>query len=715
MHHTHTSELALDSTQDQRLNDLDGRKSGNPGRPPATIPLWLCRIVLILILQIPGSPSIALAEQAPGSGSLILHTPQGNLESVMLDASIELQVQGLLADMSLTQTFRNTTGQWVEGRYLFPLPPDAAVRGISMRVGERVIRGVIQTRADAQSTYDSARSAGHIASLVEQQRPNLFTMRVANIPPGEHVSVQLDVMLPVTVVEQQMQLRLPTTLTPRYTNQATPDTPDLASPFALPAEARGPRLDVSVSISPLPDPASLSSVTVPFQRSENGLQIHGMLMNRDLVLTWQAPLENSTNIHAFTARHAGERYVQLLVNPPARTSPGKRMVRELVIVVDKSGSMAGVSMKAAIEALNFAIDGLTAHDYLNLVAFDDRHFSLFADARQATDAVKQQARRFANHLTADGGTEMGSALDFALRRNLPALTDSGMPPHDETADRLRQVVFMTDGSVGYEDQLLAEIRHNLGESRLFTVGIGPAPNSWFLQKAAEAGRGVSVSIIDEHDVARGITELLAGLIQPVLTDIAIQYPQGVGEIYPRPLPDLYAGRPGSWVARLSRDVSEIIITGKHDGKRWREQLSLPADDAESTSALSNSAPALAMHWTRRKIDSLMDEQRYAADDSLNKQAITRLALEVGLITPYTSLVAREQHPRRPGNQPLATHRVTNLIPEGNRMLTVGMPRGATGVDMLIRLSLLLSVVGLLLLTLSRVGLHQGACTGSRAR
>lgn len=501
-------------------------------------------------------------------------------------------------------------------------------------------------------------------------------------------------MLAVTVIEQKLKLSLPTTLTPRYTNTATPDAQAVSTNFVQPEDARGPRLDVTLTIEPLADYASVTSPTHTLENSASGLIINNTPMDRDIIIQWPAQYLQDTSVYAFVASHDKKRFVQLLVNPPATIDDEVRVPRELIIIVDKSGSMAGVSMRAAIEALNFAIDGLTENDYLNIVAFDDNHYPLFSESRQADQSVKLQAKRFADRLTADGGTEMNAALSFALNAE------------DKKSQPLRQIVFVTDGSVGYENLLLQSITDELANSRLFTVGIGPSPNTWFLEKAAEAGRGISVSIQNEHDVAQSINELLNGLVHPVVTDIAVQYPSGHGEIYPRPLPDLYAKRPGMWVAKISEDVDQIVITGKHAGERWRQTVQLPVNEALDGLALRSSAPAIAMHWTRRKIDALMDEQRYSADQELNKHAITQLAINAGLVTPYTSFVAVELQPVRPIDELLIPQQVANLIPKGNQMMNISLPQGAAGVDTLTILSFLLGIGGLGLFRLSREKSHR---------
>ena len=237
-----------------------------------------------------------------------------------------------------------------------------------------------------------------------------------------------------------------------------------------------------------------------------------------IVLAWPFADGAAPSAAAFSAEHAGERYVQLFMAPPAERT-ADRLPRELVIVVDTSGSMAGLSIEAAREAALAALDGLSPEDTLNLIAFDERTRALFDTPRTADAATLDRARRFLRGLRADGGTEMVPAL----RRALAAPFESDP---DASSAALRQVVFLTDGSIAEEGRLLRLIRRELGRSRLFTVGIGSAPNAWFLDKAAEAGRGTSLAIRDLDDVRDAITALLGRLERPVLTEIAVQFPGG---------------------------------------------------------------------------------------------------------------------------------------------------------------------------------------------
>ncbi len=650
------------------------------------------------------------ASERSSSGVLMLGDGPDSQSAILLNAHMTLAVQGLLADMSLEQTFRNTTGQWLEGQYLFPLPEDAAVRGLTITVGDRVILGQIMPRQQAKQQYTAAKEAGQVASLVEQNRPNLFTMRVASIAPNDDIKIKLDVMLPVRLKDRTLQLILPTTLTPRYTNELTPDAAALDTSFARQTDMRGPRLTLVANIAPLDDLSLLASPTHTLDIAEGDITLTDVPMDRDIVLRWPMPDLAVASGEAFTDKHNGKRYMQVLLSPPGDSSQLPTVSRELILLIDKSGSMAGESIRAAREAIHTALDGLTLDDTFNIIAFDDRTQPLFSSARPAEAGTIAIARRFADRLNADGGTEMLDALRLALtddkddRRYNRVIADSDAGANTNTANgelsadftdrsRLKQLVFLTDGSVGYEESLLKFIKQQLGNSRLFTVGIGSAPNTWFLEKAAEAGRGVSLSIRDNGDVASTVSELLTRLEHPVITDLSVQYANGFGEIYPNPIPDLYAGQPTMILGKISDDVDEIILTGRRAGERWTQIISIPTN-AESG---STQASSLAMQWARAKVESLLDEQRNSVDNERHKETITALAIDVGLVTPYTSFVAFEAEPVRPTLVPGKSVKVASLVPHGNDMQILYLPQGAAGRDMLALLSLVFALCGCSLL------------------
>ncbi len=655
-----------------------------------SVALLLCCIVVSSIAQ----ANVEYSD--PGSGVLVLNHDGGMvLPAMQLDTNIVINAAGLLADVTLTQTFRNERPEWAEGKYLFPLPPDASIRGLTVKVGERIIVGEIKPRATAKAAYEKAKNNGQVASLIEQQRPNLFTANVASIAPQDEISVTIDILLPIRVVEGNMSLTFPTTLTPRYTNTETADADDITGPFTQTTEQRGPRFNLNANIQPLRDNSSIQSSSHILTVDQNRVALSDIPMDRDIEISWPFALGNVEESYTYVSTHKGQRYAQILLIPPAAVDDAVIPARELILIIDKSGSMGGVSIRAAREALHFALDSLSNLDTFNIIAFDDDTYPMFNTSLPVNDKNIAQARRFINRLDAGGGTEMSGALRFALQQNQSAAFDD----YPDT-ERFKQIVFMTDGSMGNEELLLNTIKKNLGSSRLFTVGIGSAPNTWFLEQAAEAGRGVALTIRDEQNVATPLTKLLNDLSTPVLTNIGIQAEAGQFELYPKPIPDLYASSPLMMVAKISDDVDSFIITGQQNQTRWRKSLQLNTEPNDVASD-SDSAPALAMQWTRNKVDSLLAEQRYAADTDMHASVITQLAMDVGLQTKYTSFVAVEAEPVKPSSESMPTQQVANLIPAGNEMLTIAMPQGAAGTDTLLWLSALLSLFCMAIIKLAR--------------
>ena len=657
------------------------------------------------------------AATAPGD----LPTGRGvasEVDAIALDSSFELEVRGLLAELRLVQRFENGTAHWRDGRYAFPMPEGATPLGLEIRTGGRTIRGAVMEREAADGAYRAAAAAGQVAAVVDRERPNLFTVRVASIAPGARVSVALDVALPVEVEDGAYRLALPTTLVPRYVNEDVTDPAAVVSPVLPATHVRGPRVRLEARVAGR-DPGTLASPTHRLTVDGDGVVAEAPA-DRDLVLRW--PLGGAGprgELHAVA--HAGHRYVQLLLEPPgesgadatdgagaAANDPPPRP-RELILVLDRSGSMAGEPIRAARAAAEAALDRLRPGDTFNVIAFDDGLAWAFDASRPATADALASARRFVRGLDADGGTEIRPALERALATSAGGDTEGG-----DAAGRLVQVVFVTDGAIGYEDALLADVARGIGARRLFTVGIGAAPNRWFLERAAEIGRGTATFVADTTDVEAGIGTLLERLAEPVLTDLVAGPTAGTLELLPDPLPDLYADRPLMLVARIDDEVREIVVTGIRRGERWRRAWAVPdargtrvgtdgaaadapaGDETASGRGPASPVPAIASLWTSRRIDRLLDAQRTAANPERHRDEILALALDAGLASPYTSFVAVDETPVRPAGANAHATAIANLSPAGTTMQALHMPQGALGLPAAYRLALLLALVGIAL-------------------
>jgi Ca-activated chloride channel family protein len=327
----------------------------------------------------------------------------------------------------------------------------------------------------------------------------------------------------------------------------------------------------------------------------------------------------------------------------------------VVFIIDTSGSMAGDSMAQAKQALALAVDRLDAADRFNVIRFSSDTSSLWPDLKTADAANRARARDWVDDLNADGGTEMAPALQLAL---------SG---HAENG-RVRQVLFLTDGAVGNEAELFDIIHKRLGASRLFTVGIGSAPNAYFMTKAAQFGRGTFTYIGDTREVQEKMTSLFRKLETPVLTSIELHWPNGAQvDVYPKRIPDLYAGEPVVVAARLDHKAGAVELRGIQAGQGFRVSLPL---------AGGRNADGVGVLWARRKIEALMDSLHEGASEDQVRDEVTRVALQHHLVSKYTSLVAVERTPTRPADETLASRPVPTNLPAGTEYGAV-FPQTAT--------------------------------------
>lgn len=613
------------------------------------------------------------------AGALLLKTGQPGVyvEAPIVAADVNIDVTGPIVRARVTQRFENVTDAWVEGVYAFPLPDTAGVDRLKMMIGDRFIEGEIKERQEARRIYEEARASGRRASLVEQERPNLFTNSVANIGPHETVIVQIEYQDVVRLKDGVFSMRLPTVVAPRYipepdviqsvsldgaTGFAIADpvvdrdriTPPVLNPDFEPTDH--PRLPVSISVD-LRAGFALGDVVSPyhpinFSFSENGTRAAVNLSegevpaDRDFVLEWRAEDGATPHAAAFAESRDDGVYVLAMITPPATLNDdAPRRPRESIFVIDNSGSMAGMSMPQAKGALMTALERLAPEDTFNVIRFDDTYDLVFPKPVPATPENVARALGFVGALEADGGTEM-----------LPALQAALVDPNSDDASRVRQVVFLTDGAIGNEDQLFAAIDRGLGRSRLFTVGIGSAPNTYFMSRAARIGRGTFTHIGDISEVQAKTEQLFAALEQPVMTDITTEFPSGAsGEVWPNPVPDLYAGEPVVVTAKLDDRDGALRIAGTLAGTRWAADLPL-AEAAEGT--------GVAQLWAREKIASIEERRFTGGDPATINRLVLQTALDYGLVSRLTSLVAVDVEVARPADARLTRTDVATMLPAG---------------------------------------------------
>jgi Ca-activated chloride channel family protein len=611
---------------------------------------------------LPAARALAQSSEAPaedetGSGSLLL-VGKGDTraEAVRLGTDVQITVSGTTARARVTQAFRNTTGQWVEAVYLYPLPQDAAVDSLKMVVGNRVIVGEIKERQKAREDYEAAKASGRRAALVEQQRPNMFTNSVANVGPGETVIVQIEYQQPVQLDAGRYSLRLPLVVAPRYTQggQATADRDLITAPILDP-RVYGKANPVTITVRLNPG-FELGSVDSPYHRIDTQAGPDGgrvitladgkVPANRDFVLNWTPAASATPGAALFRERVGGEDYLLAMVTPPAGRTAARRLPRETVFVIDNSGSMGGSSMRQAKASLDYALSRLRPDDRFNLIRFDDTLTTLWDDTVPATAENVRRARDYVRGLEAAGGTEMLPAMQAALQDPRPS--DDG---------HVRQVVFLTDGEIGDEAGMLAEIGSNRGRSRIFMVGIGSAPNSFLMTRAAELGRGAFTHIGSVDEVDEAMRALFNKLESPVAIGLTARFSDGAdADVTPAILPDLYAGEPVVLAARVKRLKGSVTLSATIDGQPW--SVTLPLADAIQGEGISKL-------WARRMItDAEVARSLGRIDDDEADRRILKLGLDHHLVTSLTSLVAIDRTPARPKGTPLTRADIPLDLPAG---------------------------------------------------
>ncbi|MGK0442502.1 MAG: Ca-activated chloride channel family protein [Pseudohongiellaceae bacterium] len=627
--------------------------------------------------------------------------------ATVLNSEVHFTLHGLMAKAELSQQFKNQSDDWVEAVYVFPLPEKAAVHLMQIKIADRIIEGTIKEKQQAKKIYQAAKKAGKKAGIIEQQRPNMFTVKVANIAPHETIDVNLEYTQTIAYQQGRFSLRFPMTITPRYIPGAplkdispldetmneknivmkpgigwafdTKQVPDAShiTPMLNPVAASGHHVVNPIKITadinmamPL-DHIDSAYHNIILSRQDNRYHLRlsndVVSMNQDFVLSWTPDIGMEPKAALFSETVAGDEYHLFMLLPPNIQYAKSAMPKEVIYIVDTSGSMGGVSIRQAKKSLLLALKKLKPDDYFNIIEFNSQHYPLYSQAVVADAHAIHKAEKFVNNLQSRGGTNMLPALQFALN-------------HQEHTGRVRQVIFITDGAVGNEEALFKAIHHQLGSSRLFTVGIGSAPNHYFMRKAAEFGRGSFTYIGNINEVNEKMTSLFSQLDSPVMKDITITWPEGVSvEAYPQKIPDLYQGEPLLVNIKTNHLQGDIKVSGKIRDKTWHKTISLSQEKSQKD---------ISKLWAREKISSLMDEKVKGRDEASVKRDVLSVSLSHQIMSAYTSFVAVDKQVSREITEALKTSPVLNARPKGQAPQTFAYPNTATRSQQSLYLSLL---------------------------
>ncbi len=601
----------------------------------------LVRMAALLSLLISGHLAYGAEGGSPERQGLYL----GGVAAPVLGTTIEIRVTGVIARTKVTQIFTNPSQEWVEGIYIFPLPEDAAVDTLRMKVGDRSLLGVIKEKQEARRTYEAAKQEGVKTSLIEQQRPDVFTTSVAHIGPGETVEIAIELQQVVRYAAGKFSLRFPMVVTPWAEARKTAAGEDLVlapvlqrgappiNPFAFHAD-----LDPGFPLAKVESPSHAITVARGKQFRYAVDLAKGLApADSDLILEWTPAVGREPRAVFYSEEVDGERYALLMVMPPdAPEAAVARLPRETAFIIDTSGSMSGVKLEQARQALLLALGRLQPGDWFNVIEFSSTASSVFPESVAVTPATVEKARRFVSGLGINGGTQMLPALQIAFRKPAPA----GLVP---------QVIFATDGELYDEADVVKFLNENLGDRRLFPIAIGSDPNAALMRRLAAMGRGSFTQIDDLAKVAAAMGELFSKLESPMLQQIDVRWSDAAAEAWPARIPDLYLGEPLVLTARLQDGAGDVAVSGMRGGEPWQD--SFPA-------AGELKGAGIDKLWARRKIQALMDSLHQGADAEEVRHAVIETGLRHHLVTDYTSLVAVDVTPTAPaGVAP-----VTRMVP-----------------------------------------------------
>jgi Ca-activated chloride channel family protein len=575
-----------------------------------------------------------------------LQTERGCLPLTALD--VDARVAGIVASIEVAQTFVNTLGVPIEATYIFPLPDRAAAHRFRMEVAGRVIEGVIDERGAAREQYDEAIAKGHRAAITEEERPGVFTLRVGNLMPGEAATVRISLVGPLPVDDGEVTFRFPLVVAPRYMPGAAlggeqaglgaapdttlvPDASRISPPVMLPGMANPVRLGLRVAIedTTVREVASSLHAVTSSNRDARVIEVQpGEKLDRDFILRWRLDgSELTTALRCIDdADGQGGTFMLTLVPPSTVAVAGKP--RDVVFVLDRSGSMSGWKMVAARRAAARMIDTLTSRDRFCTIAFDNTT-ELVPDGGlvDATDRNRFSATCSLAKIDARGGTEMAEPLREAM-----SMLAGG------TLDRERVIVLVTDGQVGNEDHILRELAPSLKNIKMFTLGVDQAVNAAFLRRLAAAGGGLCELVESEDRLDDVMAKVHRRIGTPIATELQL-VPTGLeidaSSISPSKLPDVYAGAPVTILGRYrgaAPPSANVELIGTALGDPLREKLvrQTKTHDARDSAWLAAS-------WARARIRDL--EDRYATGAREVEPMIIAVSKRFGVLSRFTAFLA----------------------------------------------------------------------------
>lgn len=625
-------------------------------------------------------------------------------------------INGITARTHVVQYFLNDTDSWQEGVYTYPLPDSASVDKLVMIIGDRRVLGFVAQKDKAKKIYEEAKKQGKATGLVEQHRPNLFRNSVANIPPRSLVAIELAYQHDVKIDNRQFTMRLPMAVTPRFDNFEPENLMQFPSNevshtqiselqerlelFDFQSGNNPVRIQIKMNSGFAAENIKCASHAIKVDHLDEAnfkIQTVKNILpgEQDLILNWNAPDSDDVLSFVHVEEIDDEVFTNLVVLPPnekfARDNENKEPKRNVTLILDTSGSMQGPSIKQAKSAIRQALYDLNEEDKFNVIQFNSYAEKLFMSSEMANGKNVQKALRWVDLLQATGGTQMIPALDLAFEEQ-------------RDQEYLNQIVFITDGAIGYESKLGNYIADRVGNARFFAVGIGSAPNTHLMQTIAERGRGSATFIQDVKRTKQKMIDLFAKMKKPALTNLELVGLSEGADVVPSVFPDLLYGQAFSATIRTPSVLNDLKLKANEFGDVWEQKIEMHK---------TLGATGVGKIYASRKIRDL--KVRHGSDLE-NISQMTKLALDHQIVSEYTSLVAVDEKQIRPENATISSKRYHPNLPKGWQLAefdpkdvmnsykklqdnkkSIALPKTDTGYFLQLIMGLLVLLIGVVLM------------------
>lgn len=633
--------------------------------------LWLSSLTLLamLLTAVPYAWAQDWKQGRQKTESPYFYMPgaQPGVDTLPLKQTVvDVKISGVIADVAVTQYYKNQGNKPIEAKYIFPGSTRAAVYKMDVHIGERVISANIREKQQARVEYETARSEGKTAALLEEHLPNVFQMNVANILPGDDIRVDLHYTELLVPQSGTYQFVFPTVLGPRYNSPNTTDSRSQSSaqavsiPYLHKDEPNSAMFNLKTTIvSPIPIQSISSESHAILSQFENDKHLRAtvnmeqgfQVSNRDFILNYSLA-GDKVDSGIMLYKGEDENFFLAMVEPPKVVNKEIMPARDYIFVVDISGSMDGFPLDTAKVMLRELIADLRPNDTFNVLLFSGSSSTLAPQSVPATEANINQALKMLSTYYGSGNTEL-----------LPALRHVYKLPKNENLSRT--VVILTDGYVSVEREAFELVRNNLDKANVFAFGIGPSVNRYLIEGLARAGQGEPFVITEPKYAKEAANQFRKMIASPALTNVSAKFAAlDVYDVEPAKLPDVLGERPvivyGKW---KGEPKGSITIEGYNGDGAYKQVLLI--DDN-----INQDTPALRHLWARKRIDSLLDQENLTGNHMFKDQ-ITQLGLHYSLLTPYTSFVAVDHMVRNknPGNTSSVTQ--PTPMPQGVSELAIG--------------------------------------------